>query len=169
MGQAAWCGCGEGTPAGTHAGDSCQRAGLRQYVACSHQRRACAADAAGPLLGAFAGLHTNGSTSYSGAAGRESCCTCCPACCCQRRPRRGTPCSHRSAVASYLSAQRSWPDFFPAREEEPLAWLGMRHVMCIDVQVGGDSMLKALSAAEYNSPDAEASAPVLQAFAVVIR
>ena len=37
------------------------------------------------------------------------------------------------------------------------------------VQVGGDSILKALSAAEYNSPDAEASAPVLQAFAVVIR
>ena len=43
-------------------------------------------------------------------------------------------------------------------------------VQCIlTVQVGGDSILRALSAAEYNAADAEASAPVLQAFAVVIR
>ena len=41
--------------------------------------------------------------------------------------------------------------------------------LAADVQVGGDSILKALSAAEYSSPDAEASAPVLHAFTVVIR
>ncbi len=50
VGQAARCGCGEGTPAGAHAGDRRKGAGLRQHVACSHQRRACAADAAGTLL-----------------------------------------------------------------------------------------------------------------------
>ena len=37
------------------------------------------------------------------------------------------------------------------------------------MQVGGDAILKALAAAEYNAPDAEASAPVLQAFLTVIR
>ena len=41
--------------------------------------------------------------------------------------------------------------------------------LAADVQVGGDSILKALSAAEYSSPDAEASAPILHAFTVVIR
>ena len=37
------------------------------------------------------------------------------------------------------------------------------------VQVSGDAILKALSAAEFNAPDAEASAPVLQGFTTVIR
>lgn len=39
----------------------------------------------------------------------------------------------------------------------------------LGVQVGGDAILKALSAAEYNAPDAGASAPVLQAYITVIR
>lgn len=42
-----------------------------------------------------------------------------------------------------------------------------RHLLL--VQVGGDAILKALSAAEFNAPDAEASAPVLQGFTTVIR
>ena len=42
-----------------------------------------------------------------------------------------------------------------------------RHLLL--VQVGGDAILKALSAAEFNAPDATASAPVLQGFTTVIR
>ena len=45
--------------------------------------------------------------------------------------------------------------------------LQRRHLLLL--QVGGDAILKALSAAEYNAPDAEASAPVLQGFTTVIR
>ena len=76
-----------------------------------------------------------------------------------------SPGSCKPPAAAILGSQ---PQHLNVQNSAPCAGaLQPRHLLLL--QVGGDAVLKALSAAEYNAPDAEASAPVLQGFITVIR